>query len=61
MFQENKKVICTSIIMALHHDYNEVIKLEETAKSKGYRSSFIVAFKDGKESPLADALKTTAN
>jgi N-acetylmuramoyl-L-alanine amidase len=37
------------------------MKLEETAKSKGYRSSFIVAFKDGKRIPLADALKTSAN
>lgn len=42
-------------------DYSKVMKLEETAKSKGYRSSFIVAFKDGKRIPLADALKTSAN
>ncbi len=42
-------------------DYNKIIKLEETAKIKGYTSSFIVAFKDGKRIPLEDALKTTAN
>lgn len=43
------------------HNYDEVIKLEEIAKSKGYKSSFIVAFKDGKRISLADALKTSAN
>ncbi|GGK28145.1 N-acetylmuramoyl-L-alanine amidase [Yeosuana aromativorans] len=43
------------------HSYDEVTKLEEIAKSKGYKSSFIVAFKDGKRISLADALKTSAN
>ena len=43
------------------HDYGEVLKLEETAKAKGYKSSFIVAFKDGKRISLSDALKTSAN
>ena len=43
------------------HNYDEVMKLEKTAKSKGYKSSFIVAFKDGKRISLADALKTSAN
>tara|TARA_R110002050_G_scaffold46516_5_gene109322 strand:- start:9495 stop:10637 length:1143 start_codon:yes stop_codon:yes gene_type:complete len=42
-------------------DYNKIIKLEETAKIKGFKSSFIVAFKDGKRIPLEDALKTSAN
>ena len=42
-------------------DINEAKELEKTAKSKGYKSSFIVAFKDGKRIPLAEALKTTAN
>lgn len=42
-------------------DYNSIRKLEEEAKKKGYTSSFIVAFKQGKKIPLADALKTTAN
>ena len=35
--------------------------LEEKAKKKGYSSSFIVAFKNGKKIPLTEALKTTAN
>jgi N-acetylmuramoyl-L-alanine amidase len=42
-------------------NYNEIQELEEEAKSKGYKSSFIVAFKDGKRIPLNEALKTTAN
>ncbi|MGZ0017047.1 N-acetylmuramoyl-L-alanine amidase family protein [Yeosuana sp. AK3] len=41
--------------------YEEVKALENTAKSKGYTSSFIVAFKDGKKIPLSNALKTTVN
>ncbi len=35
--------------------------LQEKAKAKGYTSSFVVAFKDGKKIPLDDALKTSAN
>lgn len=42
-------------------DYNVIRKLENEAKSKGYTSCFIVAFKQGKKIPLSDALKTTAN
>ena len=42
-------------------NYNDVLNLEKTAKSKGYKSSFIVAFKDGKRISLANALKTSAN
>ncbi|WP_166965264.1 N-acetylmuramoyl-L-alanine amidase family protein [Yeosuana marina] len=42
-------------------DFNKVQKLEEIAKTKGYKSSFIVAFKDGKKISLDDALKTSAN
>ncbi|WMI64654.1 N-acetylmuramoyl-L-alanine amidase [Aestuariibaculum sp. YM273] len=42
-------------------DYNKIKELEEVAKQKGYSSSFIVAFKDGKKISLAEALKTTAN
>lgn len=42
-------------------DYNSIKKQEEEAKKKGYTSCFIVAFKQGKKIPLADALKTTAN
>ncbi|TXE15092.1 N-acetylmuramoyl-L-alanine amidase [Seonamhaeicola algicola] len=43
------------------HNYNSTKKLEEEAKSKGYKSSFVVAFKNGKKITLAEALKTTAN
>ncbi|MBD0832159.1 N-acetylmuramoyl-L-alanine amidase family protein [Aestuariibaculum sediminum] len=42
-------------------DYNKIKQLEEVAKQKGYTSSFIVAFKDGKRISLTEALKTTAN
>jgi N-acetylmuramoyl-L-alanine amidase len=35
--------------------------LEQEARSKGYNSSFIVAFKDGKKIALIDALKSTTN
>ncbi|MBD0835359.1 N-acetylmuramoyl-L-alanine amidase family protein [Aestuariibaculum suncheonense] len=42
-------------------DYNQIKQKEEVAKQKGYKSSFIVAFKDGKKISLAEALKTTAN
>ena len=41
--------------------YGKVKELEKTAKSKGYKTSFIVAFKDGMRIPLTEALKTTAN
>ena len=41
--------------------YEETKILEENAKNKGYSSSFIVAFKNGKKIALAEALKTTAN
>lgn len=42
-------------------DYEETKTLEQEARSKGYNSSFVVAFKDGKKIPLVDALKSTAN
>ena len=42
-------------------DYEETKALEQEARSKGYNSSFIVAFKDGKKVALIDALKSTTN
>ena len=42
-------------------DYEETKVLEQEARSKGYNSSFIVAFKDGKKIALIDALKSTTN
>ncbi|WP_142785949.1 N-acetylmuramoyl-L-alanine amidase family protein [Changchengzhania lutea] len=42
-------------------DYNKTKVMEQEAKKKGYTSSFIVAFKDGKKVALAEALKSTAN
>ncbi|AUS06589.1 N-acetylmuramoyl-L-alanine amidase family protein [Pseudotamlana carrageenivorans] len=41
--------------------YEEVKRLEQEAKSKGYPSSFIVAFKDGIKTPLSEALKSVTN
>jgi len=42
-------------------NYNIVKALEEEAINKGYKSCFIVAFKDTKKISLSEALKTTAN
>ncbi|WP_308992884.1 N-acetylmuramoyl-L-alanine amidase [Mariniflexile litorale] len=42
-------------------NYNNVKTLEEEAINRGYKSSFIVAFKDAKKISLSEALKTTAN
>ena len=42
-------------------DYNKVKQLQIEAQKRGYPSSFIVAYKDGKRIDLDDALKTTAN
>ena len=45
----------------LSSDYNEISEFEKIAKQKGYKSSYIVAFKDGKKIPLSEALKSVAN
>lgn len=42
-------------------DLNEIRRLETIAKEKGYTSSFVVAFKDGEQIKLSEALKTSAN
>jgi N-acetylmuramoyl-L-alanine amidase len=42
-------------------NYNKVKDFQNQAKSKGYTSSFIVAFKGGEIIPLDEALKSTAN
>ena len=42
-------------------NYDATKKLEDEAIKKGYKTSFIVAFKDGKKISLTEALKTTAN
>ena len=42
-------------------NYNKINKLKRVAITKGYKSSYIVAFKDGKKIPLSEALKSTAN
>ncbi|WP_298496107.1 N-acetylmuramoyl-L-alanine amidase [uncultured Algibacter sp.] len=42
-------------------DYNQIKELNQEAKSKGYNSSFVVAFKDGKKIALVDALKSITN
>lgn len=42
-------------------DYEEIKTLVTTAKSKGYNSSFVVAFKNGKKIALTDALKSVPN
>ena len=42
-------------------DYEQVKMLEEEAKRKGYNSSFIVAYKEGKKIPLTHALKSITN
>lgn len=42
-------------------DYNQVVKLKEEAKSKGYTSCFIVAYRDGKSISINEALKSASN
>jgi N-acetylmuramoyl-L-alanine amidase len=38
-------------------DYPKILKFQKLAKSKGYRSAFIVAFKNGKKIPVEQVLK----
>lgn len=42
-------------------DYNKAKALQQEAKSKGYTSSFLVAYKDGKQIDMSQALKTATN
>lgn len=42
-------------------DYNEAQNLQLEAKKKGYKDSYLVAFKDGKRISLEKALKQDAN
>ncbi|GAA3554672.1 N-acetylmuramoyl-L-alanine amidase [Snuella lapsa] len=42
-------------------DYNKTKTLLEAAKKKGYVSSFVVAFKNGKKVALTEAIKTATN
>ncbi|RSK38582.1 N-acetylmuramoyl-L-alanine amidase family protein [Mangrovimonas spongiae] len=42
-------------------NYTKVKQQQKTAKSKGYNSSFIVAFKDGQQITLEEALNSKAN
>lgn len=42
-------------------DYNKIKALTEQAKSSGYSSAFVVAFKEGKQITIDEALKTTVN
>src|SRR5690554_5411926 len=42
-------------------NYTEIKDFQKYAKSRGYTSSFIVAFKEGKIMPLAEALKSPVN
>ncbi|MCX7549482.1 N-acetylmuramoyl-L-alanine amidase family protein [Xanthomarina sp. F2636L] len=42
-------------------NYTKIKDFQNYAKSKGYPSSFIVAYKDGKQISLEAALKSTAN
>ena len=42
-------------------DFNKIKSQKDKAKSKGYSSCFIVAFKNGIKIPLNEALKTTSD
>lgn len=42
-------------------DYNQILKDKQTAQSKGYRTAFVVAFKDNIQISVEDALKSDAN
>ena len=42
-------------------NYTTIKNMQTKAKAKGYKSCYIVAFKNGKRIPLQEALKTSAN
>ena len=42
-------------------DYHKAKQLQEEARLKGYNSSFVVAYKDGKQIDISEALKTATN
>ena len=42
-------------------DYNEIKKMVEVAKSKGYPSSFIVAYQNGKRVSLSQVINSASN
>ncbi len=42
-------------------NYNEIQKLKAEAKEKGFKSSFVAAYKNEKRIALSTALKTPAN
>lgn len=42
-------------------DYNKIKSMAEQAKTSGYDSAFVVAFKDGEQITIDQALKTTVN
>ncbi|WP_223034537.1 N-acetylmuramoyl-L-alanine amidase family protein [Hanstruepera marina] len=42
-------------------DYTKIKQMQEQAKSKGYNSCFIVAYKDGRQISMDEALKSTVN
>lgn len=42
-------------------NYNKITEFKKVAVTRGYKSSYIVAFKNGKKIPLSEALKSTAN
>ncbi|MGR7814188.1 N-acetylmuramoyl-L-alanine amidase family protein [Lacinutrix undariae] len=42
-------------------DYNEVKQLQAKAKTKGYTTCFIIAYKDGNKISVSDALKSNSN
>ncbi|MGA9327149.1 MAG: N-acetylmuramoyl-L-alanine amidase [Salegentibacter sp.] len=42
-------------------DYNKIQNIQHQAQSSGFRSSFIVAFRDGKKIPVNEALNSKLN
>jgi N-acetylmuramoyl-L-alanine amidase len=42
-------------------DYNEVQRLQNEAKAKGYTTCFIVAYRDGNKIDVSEAIKSTSN
>ncbi|NNC44982.1 MAG: N-acetylmuramoyl-L-alanine amidase [Winogradskyella sp.] len=42
-------------------DYNQALKFKEEAKSKGYSTCFIVAYRDGERITINEALKSATN
>ena len=59
MFKEKKKKVYLNTIMVLLLTIIKLGSLKINAIEKGYKTCYIVAFKDGKKLKLSDVLNST--